>query len=314
MTNSTRVMQLFTVLIALLMQLVTSIPGRAGKCTIVHRNTDGFNQTYIFDSQETKNFNQSRKWCDRLGGNLPIVHSQEELHFLYTMFAQDSQTRSYYTPEVWMGRQPINMTNSCSEQWLDGSQVDYDFDYQSTCQVCRIRSCCAMVMYFSPYPKQMGFEGCGDTNYRVCVIPGDFLSNYPKSRQLIFKTECNSIQVRDELMKTITWHNLTEWTPPVTSSPSSLRFYTMAPSKWNQRGPNASTGQIPSRIDVFVQTATSSTIFNILGSLAFIVVMLASILHISKQCMSRYTRGSKVFGNDVAFSNLESRSEVSFVK
>ena len=113
-------------------------------CTIIHRTSDGLNETYIFDNQIAANpFNQSVKWCEKLGGKMPIIHSDDDMDFLHLVLKHVKLARY----GVWIGAKPVSNTSNCPNQWLDGTNVTYKFDFDDDgCLACERRDCCAVYL------------------------------------------------------------------------------------------------------------------------------------------------------------------------
>jgi len=100
---------------------------------------------YVYDDVQVDTFNGSIKWCKNLGGQLPTVHSSEDLDFLAdTVIQKNSHHNSDVAYKTW-----LYMTRSGGHcKWVDGSPDYTLFNWFKKCldnDQCR-GGCCAIVM------------------------------------------------------------------------------------------------------------------------------------------------------------------------
>ena len=145
------------------------------------RSVGGINQTYIVhDAGYT--YHESKEWCDSLGGHLPIIHSQEDLDFLtLKVIGKDSKGFTGYT---WTGLTPVSTSSQCPSVWLDGSHVTSPLNSYIGygCSNCS-PGCCAMSVSSSGllyHFQTMFFLPCSHLHRKVCVIPGDYMTELTK--------------------------------------------------------------------------------------------------------------------------------------
>lgn len=177
------------------------------RCTaIVRTSAGGFKTTWMYDRRKKYDFKSSVKWCKGLGGKLPIIHTKEDFDLIQKIvFVTDYPGRRAGT---WMGRNSVSLTSQCSREWLDGSPIQYSFNYSKTnsaygfpekiketedsCIECEHDDCCAM--FLPSYERVRGtvaFASCETNMSRICVIPGEFMS---RSDNPYNETGCLHIQ------------------------------------------------------------------------------------------------------------------------
>ena len=271
---------------------------RDDHCTIIHRTSDGLNETYIFDNQiATNSFNRSVRWCHKLGGKMPIIHSDDDMDFLYAVLKNVKLEET----GVWIGVKPVANTANCSSQWLDGTDITYNLDFRS-CLACERRDCCAVYLSMgsrSSAPKQASLGHCNFSKHRICVIPGQLYVE--DSARFLRRTECDAIEVRDEDGNAILRFT-SNFTTKVQDYRTTLRprlqssYYTSSPS-YSRQSVNITNTQDSHH-------ETSNLVFNISGTIAFLALTLAAVFHI-KQHITTKKCSKRVYQN-VALSVLDS--------
>lgn len=80
---------------------------------------------YVVDD-DVDFFDETVSWCHSMGGQLPFIHTQEDIDFLADHL--DDQTRSVFWHyfSVWIG---LRKTNGTCDRFLDGSLVNITFDF-----------------------------------------------------------------------------------------------------------------------------------------------------------------------------------------
>ena len=121
--------------------------------------------TYIFETRVAV-FASARDWCQELGGELPSIHSKDDIDFLL-----ESMTELWGSKHsIWIGLKTSSI-NKC-DKWTDGSSFDYviggDQDrLQTKCSSCK--DSCALRLDQDGY---FNFSPCdGEFAKQVCVIP-----------------------------------------------------------------------------------------------------------------------------------------------
>lgn len=144
---------------------------------------------YVYNINLIGTFNQTREWCNGIGGELPILRSQEDVDFLVEKVVGVNKSLSGVTNSsgVWIGLKRVN--DYCL--WLDGSlepsskfreksSKDFHLQWLSLCDdlnVCN-SSCCAGVVHTGGFDtvKKVEMASCDDngseltTTRQVCVI------------------------------------------------------------------------------------------------------------------------------------------------
>ena len=148
-------------------------------CIKYRRHVLGTTLTYIVHD-DLKIFDNALSWCQGLNGQLPIIHSKHDFDFLMDTVIKNGSLPSF----TWMGRKPV-CKQVCSNEWLDGSQVEYNFESfpdaalkESRCIDCQNKNCCAMFVRNNLESHgQVGFASCGRDSLgranpmrAVCVI------------------------------------------------------------------------------------------------------------------------------------------------
>lgn len=116
-------------------------------------------------------FFESKFWCDKLGGQMPIIRNADDLDFLLNRVIVNNSAG--YDSSVWLGRKAVGDTIECAD-WMDGSKVEYEFKQLRGCYSCSDLSCCAMSLLFDE--KNYGYATFGSCSYskrRVCVLQGN---------------------------------------------------------------------------------------------------------------------------------------------
>jgi hypothetical protein len=131
------------------------------------------NQTYIV-SDGGFTFQESKNWCDYLGGQLPIVKYQNDLDFLMKVIGKFNRNRKIQIYDTWMGREPFSYSQ-CSDKWLDASPLTYTQAIKGNCSACN-KPCCAMTVANDESEfAQMFFAECHEKIRKVCIVQGDWM-------------------------------------------------------------------------------------------------------------------------------------------
>lgn len=142
----------------------------------VVRSAHGKNQSYVVHDKPST-FHEAIEWCSKLGGQLPIIHYQEDFDFLMnTVIGKDSEPIS--EDHTWLGRKPVSNEVVCTTPWMDDTPVDFSFAYDSghDCGVCQAFNCCAStVKSGGTYFKKIHMHSCSSNSRKVCVIQEDFI-------------------------------------------------------------------------------------------------------------------------------------------
>lgn len=191
---------------------------------IYYRSLYGGETTYIINPGAHATFNESKEWCDSLGGTLPIIKTQADLDFLTeTVIQQGSPGKGSAT---WMGLTPTSHSELCSP-WLDGSAMTFRLEFfgKQSCANCQSRSCCALSV-FSHVPefKKMFYYDCHHRMRKVCILPRrvcvkDMTSDMPSCLTTV-SFDVTSKDIQDEPHPSIDSNGTTN-TPPIQSPPSS---------------------------------------------------------------------------------------------
>lgn len=118
---------------------------------------------YIFDNDTTATFEETVKWCEKLGGHLPSITSQEDLDFLVNITSLPT----------WLNMKRDNETN-CT--WLDNSPTNFSLPWavdscdNSTFDYCD-SSCCGLVGQANFTNVTM--ESCSVSYSAICVAQSD---------------------------------------------------------------------------------------------------------------------------------------------
>lgn len=198
-------------------------------CKSVIVSQDNSNTTILIDNRSPgATFNETLKWCNDLGGHLPMIRNFQEFN-LMKRTVLDLTDSSH----LWLGWHPIANTTNCTSSWMDGSPAfnianfsflssvqsyDYPDDdfrvafhyhrtifprFQSeirlirTCEQCSFDNCCAL----QTSPSGAVFGSCEEVLRKVCVIPGDFMLSQSKPEAT---AGCNYIDVHDPVEITTT--------------------------------------------------------------------------------------------------------------
>ena len=138
------------------------------ECDIIVRQTqiNGRIKTYYKVTGMAYDFNSARDLCHGLGGQLPIILTQDELDFLADTVIVKDDAAMVGSKMTWMG---LKKENGHCFDWLDGTRVNMSFTYYSRCESCTT-SCCAMYMWNDGDHKKMGFRNCKEVAKAVCVL------------------------------------------------------------------------------------------------------------------------------------------------
>lgn len=129
----------------------------------------GKSQVYVYKGDILASFNETKSWCDILGGKLPTIHSQDDIDFLV-----DTVTGRYAKKEdePWVWLNMIRVNNET--QWNDNSPNDFSLVWQE--KTCR-SECCAVFMWLTlKNAKKVHLWSCSAKLRQVCVIEGDSMS------------------------------------------------------------------------------------------------------------------------------------------
>ena len=191
---------------------------------IKYRQTYKGVKTYYKLTGMTYDFNSAINWCHGLGGQLPIVLTQDELDFLADEVIVRNDGAMTDSKTTWMG---LKKEKGHCFNWLDGTRVNMFFNYLTRCELCTA-PCCAMYMWNDRNHKKMGFRDCNLLAKAVCVfdeektvLPKDYASLTKlygelngSLKNLSQKTENNFDQIKvklneteSQLMKLQNWVN-----------------------------------------------------------------------------------------------------------
>jgi hypothetical protein len=118
---------------------------------------------YIFDNDTTATFEETVKWCEKLGGHPPSITSQEDLDFLANITSLPT----------WLNMKRDSETN-CT--WLDNSSTNFSLPWavdscdNSTFDYCD-SSCCGLVGQANFTNVTM--ESCSANYSAICVAQSD---------------------------------------------------------------------------------------------------------------------------------------------
>ena len=139
-------------------------------------------------------FDIALSWCNSMGGQLPYIHTQEDMDF----FLNQATDASYWT---WIG---LKRTNGSCLRYLDGSLVDYNFRYATgrTCSWCSSDNC-ALLITSSNDQRQAYFTDTSNSYRSVCIIKVRNLEKTLQSMNTSIIHFSEMIKERqDEFMKT----------------------------------------------------------------------------------------------------------------
>lgn len=134
---------------------------------------------YVYDDVKLGTFNESIKWCQDLGGQLPTVHSLEDLNFLADTVIQKNSHHDGNIYKTW-----LYMTRSGEHcKWVDGSPDYTEFKWFKKClddDKCHGR-CCAIVMSNKENQnpdddededlhKKVSPDLCNNQARKVCIV------------------------------------------------------------------------------------------------------------------------------------------------
>ena len=210
-------------------------------CKSVIVSQDNSNTTILIDNRKPgATFNETLKWCNDLGGHLPMIRNFEEFNILKKTVLDLTDSS-----HLWLGWHPIANTTNCTSSWMDGSlpfnianfsflspvQSDDDFDshyhghvfhsigrtssplfqYKSTFfnpfrSKVKLLSSCEQCSFDDCCALQTSFGGatfgsCEEILRKVCVIPGDFMHSQSKPEAT---AGCNYIDIHDPVVITTT--------------------------------------------------------------------------------------------------------------
>ena len=204
-------------------------------CKSIFVSQDNSNETILIDNRKPgATFNETLKWCNDLGGHLPIIRNFEEYNIIKRTIL-DLTNSSH----LWLGWHPIANTTNCTSSWMDGSlpfnianfsflspfpsyNLYFGSDYYvhtfrnpvrtssprlhpsrfkvkliRSCEQCSFDDCCAL----QTSSDRATFGSCEEVLKKVCVIPGDFMQNQSKPEAV---TGCNYIDIHDPVAFTTT--------------------------------------------------------------------------------------------------------------
>lgn len=122
--------------------------------------------TYIIDDNGYT-FNESKEWCDQLGGQLPIFHSQEEFDFLMDLVVIKGSPG--HCDNTWVGRRPVSRKQyHLPKTWLDGSPIDYNFTSWGDRTYCKDDDCCGLYVSNTLDRRTVWFSDCSSRHRKVC--------------------------------------------------------------------------------------------------------------------------------------------------
>ena len=144
-----------------------------------------------------KTFDATLSWCNSMGGQLPYIHTEEDMNFLHQV------TDAYYYIDVWIG---VKKTYGSCRRYLDGSIVDYNFKYWSTGWMCSwcTSDDCALVIQFNGNQRYAYFQVTSYNYIRpVCIIQvKNFFEKTPQNINTSMVSEMIN-ERQNEFMKTI---------------------------------------------------------------------------------------------------------------
>ena len=154
------------------------------------RLVNGQTWTYVTVDREFY-FNQAELWCRSVGGDLPAIHSQEDFDYLMDTVVVQHSPGPHST---WIG---LEKTNGTCNKYLDGTNVDFNFEYFLDRSQCDRPACdesnplpCAMRIFNEDDHKKAYFLNSGtmifQTARAVCVIKGpvnDTLTSPPEESE-----------------------------------------------------------------------------------------------------------------------------------
>lgn len=116
----------------------------------------------LYALNDLKDFEHGVAGCARLGGQLPVVHNQRDLDFLFENIVMNKQQA------VW-----LNMKRDGQMcKWLDDSPYDFALDWSLPClslDACRT-NCCAVGILYRQGVKTVAPISCHIPSLQVCVI------------------------------------------------------------------------------------------------------------------------------------------------
>jgi len=130
------------------------------------------------NDKKVATFNQTNDFCSGLGGELPSVHSQEEMDFL-TQFVGEEPDDNVFVNSIWLGGVLVKSDRYPDGQfkWLDGTSFDFEPWYPDDWG--RGHNCTAVGQWASSNPNYKGKiwrNSCYHQSRQVCVfkfvVPG----------------------------------------------------------------------------------------------------------------------------------------------
>lgn len=118
----------------------------------------------VYFQEKDRNLSETIKACNQLGGQLPSVHSEEDIEQISAL--SGSHTR------LWLGAKAEDKSSSPNErvyEWLDGSPFDYlDWWDEELCSA----SCCGVgLSYPDPFGNRLWTPECDNNRSMICVLP-----------------------------------------------------------------------------------------------------------------------------------------------
>ena len=144
--------------------------------------------------ENSMTFDGAISWCNSMGGQLPYIHTQEDMDF----FLNQATDPSYHT---WIG---LKRRHGSCLRYLDGSLVDYNFRYATgrTCSWCSSDNC-ALLITSSNDQRQAYFTDTSNSYRSVCIIKVRNLEKTLQSMNTSIIHFSEMIKERqDEFMKT----------------------------------------------------------------------------------------------------------------
>jgi hypothetical protein len=154
----------------------------------------GSSKTWFYETQVTADYEASKAWCRQLGGQLPIIHTIDDLNFLKNVVLGNPGSDFGKT---WLG---LEKQQNCST-WNDGTPLNITVNWVSSdiCQSC-FGPCCAMYLQ---HQGKMGIIHCTHSARMVCVLDGSSMDPIKMTEKLT-DTENKMNQLQKETRETFT--------------------------------------------------------------------------------------------------------------
>lgn len=135
---------------------------------------------HYYDDERYLSFIDADELCKSLGGRIPSVHSEKDVHFLSNLIPHGAS--------IWLAGRKIKQSPPTYE-WTDGTTFDYDVWDPKLVPNCD-EDCCGIAMRADVSHSMQIFDcGCNQTHLPVCRITMSPTSLAQKVRSVALKVQ-----------------------------------------------------------------------------------------------------------------------------